>query len=137
MRAVLKPRCRLGFTRRSSPLSRVWIGTAVSLVSCSATPMDQIRFFHLCGWLLQSSAMTLRHSDGSSSNQSAKRFPAQLPARLPADRQRRLDELMARHNNTALTGAEADELRMLVAEAEAATLSNARALASQTARQKH
>ena len=48
---------------------------------------------------------------------------------LSAERQKRLDDLMARNNNRSLTGSELDELRALVREAEAVALANARALA--------
>jgi hypothetical protein len=54
--------------------------------------------------------------------------------RLPAARQKRLDELMARNNDGSLTAAERQELRSLVREAEEITLANARVLAGQRQR---
>lgn len=50
--------------------------------------------------------------------------------RLPAQRQRRMDDLMARNNNGDLADGELEELRELVREAEALTLANARRLAA-------
>jgi DNA-binding Xre family transcriptional regulator len=48
--------------------------------------------------------------------------------RLPEAKQRRLDELMARHNDGALDQHELAELQSLVDEAEKMTLANARRL---------
>jgi hypothetical protein len=48
---------------------------------------------------------------------------------LSGAQQARLNALMARNNNGALTGAEEQELRALVSQAEAVALANARALA--------
>lgn len=48
---------------------------------------------------------------------------------LPDDKQRRLDELMERHNDGQVTEDTLDELRALVAEAEEIARSNARRLA--------
>lgn len=49
--------------------------------------------------------------------------------RLSAARQRRLDELMAGHNEGRLTAAQRKELRVLVRETEEIALDNARRLA--------
>jgi hypothetical protein len=51
--------------------------------------------------------------------------------RLAATKQKRLDILMAKNNDGALTTAEQQELRALVREAEEITLDNARTLAGQ------
>jgi DNA-binding Xre family transcriptional regulator len=53
---------------------------------------------------------------------------------LPEARQKRLDELMPRHNGGELTEAELEELRGLVHEAEEITLRNARLLQQQRQR---
>ena len=50
---------------------------------------------------------------------------------LPATKQKRLDTLMAQHNNGLLTEAEREDLRVLVQEAEDITLRNARLLHEQ------
>src|SRR5205085_1635123 len=50
---------------------------------------------------------------------------------LASDRQERLDLLMEKNSAGRLTEAERDELRTLVREAEAMTVSNARLLAEQ------
>jgi hypothetical protein len=57
--------------------------------------------------------------------------PQQKLRRLSGTKQRRLDTLMARHSEGALTSAEEQELRALVKEAEEITLDNARTLAGQ------
>jgi hypothetical protein len=51
--------------------------------------------------------------------------------RLSAAKQRRLDTLMAKHNEGRLTDLEREEFRVLVHEAEAIALANARLLAKQ------
>src|SRR5947209_6173695 len=51
--------------------------------------------------------------------------------RFPANKQKRLDLLMAKNNDGRLTRAEQAELQGLVREAEKLTLENARTLASQ------
>jgi hypothetical protein len=51
--------------------------------------------------------------------------------RLAHKKQKRLDDLMARSNDGALTTSEGQELRLLVREAEEITLDNARQLAEQ------
>ena len=51
--------------------------------------------------------------------------------RLSATKQKRLDMLMAKHNEGQLTDGEREELQVLVREAEAMTLANARILAGQ------
>jgi DNA-binding Xre family transcriptional regulator len=50
---------------------------------------------------------------------------------FPANKQQRLDTLMAKNNDGRLTDAEHEELRALVHEAEAMTLANAHRLAGQ------
>lgn len=55
--------------------------------------------------------------------------PRRKLKRLPAARQRRLDQLMAKNNEGQLTETEREELRALVREAEEITRDNARLLA--------
>jgi hypothetical protein len=57
--------------------------------------------------------------------------PQRKLRRLTATKQKRLDTLMAKNNDGALTSAEQQELRGLVREAEEITLDNARTLAGQ------
>jgi hypothetical protein len=57
--------------------------------------------------------------------------PKRKLRRLASGKQKRLDSLMARSNEGRLTGAEAQELRGLVREAEEIMLDNARQLAAQ------
>jgi hypothetical protein len=57
--------------------------------------------------------------------------PRRKLRRLAAGKQKRLDALMARSNDGRLTGAEGQELRALVREAEEIMLDNARRLAEQ------
>jgi hypothetical protein len=51
--------------------------------------------------------------------------------KLPAEKQRRLDELMRKNNEGQLTKRQQTELRQLVAETQKITLHNARVLARQ------
>jgi hypothetical protein len=60
--------------------------------------------------------------------------PERKLRRLPAAKQKRLELLMAKHNEGRLTEAEREELQSLVREAEDVTLSNARLLAGQRRR---
>ena len=57
--------------------------------------------------------------------------PNQRLRRLSVAKQRRLDTLMAKHNEGRLTDLEREEFRVLVHEAEAIALTNARLLAKQ------
>ena len=57
--------------------------------------------------------------------------PRKRLRRLPAAKQKRLDSLMGRSNEGALTKAERQELQALVREAEEIMLDNARRLAEQ------
>jgi hypothetical protein len=57
--------------------------------------------------------------------------PPRKLRRLTAAKQKRLDALMAKSNDGTLTGAEGQELRALVREAEEVMLDNARRLAEQ------
>jgi hypothetical protein len=57
--------------------------------------------------------------------------PQQKLRRLSGTKQRRLDVLMAKHNEGTLGSADEQELRALVREAEEITLDNARTLAGQ------
>ena len=56
-------------------------------------------------------------------------LPKRRLQRFSTARQKRLDTLMSKNNEGQLTNAEAEELRVVVREAEEMTLANARALA--------
>lgn len=55
---------------------------------------------------------------------------------FPSHKQRRLDALMDRHTEGQLSGSELEELRGLVAEAEALALANAERLVEARARER-
>jgi hypothetical protein len=73
--------------------------------------------------------MATRQAKTVTSPHPAARLPPVALSKLSEVRQERLDDLMARNNNGGLTGDEKRELIVLVTEAEALTLANARALA--------
>jgi len=60
--------------------------------------------------------------------------PKRRLSRFSVAQQKRLDTLMAKNNAGSITQAEREELRTLVREAEAMTLTNARVLAEQDRR---
>jgi hypothetical protein len=102
LRVNLKSLYRLSDDRR--PLQRLDLRVAGAICQVFALPLSELIAFE---------------------------SPKRKLRRLAAGKQKRLDALMARGNDGRLTGAEKEELRALVREAEEVMLDNARRLAEQ------
>ncbi len=100
MRVNLKSLYRL--SKEHQPLDRLDLRVAGAICQVCEVPLSELISFEL---------------------------PKRRLQRFSTAKQKRLDSLMFKNNEGQLTNAEAEELRILVREAEEMTLANARALA--------